>query len=177
MCNFYSLSTWVKLASCRFFVQLLFTQHLGNISILSFFLQLLFNQHLGYISILPFFCSTSIFTQHMGNISMLLIFVYRFTHIVHTEWQRPLSGVHPIMMEKLARAGEAGGCTATSFHCIYHHVQSCSIRFSGEGRCTLPISYLPLCTLWFYPSAHALSASFQLCNFKLVGTWVLVASY
>ena len=32
------------------------------------------------------------------------------------EWQRPLSGVHPIMMEKLAQAGEGGGCTPTPFH-------------------------------------------------------------
>ncbi len=29
-------------------------------------------------------------------------------HRVHTEWQRPLSGVHSIMMEKLAQAVEGG---------------------------------------------------------------------
>ncbi len=29
----------------------------------------------------------------------------------YTEWQRPLSGVHSIMMEKFAQAGEGGGCT------------------------------------------------------------------
>jgi hypothetical protein len=28
----------------------------------------------------------------------------------------PLSGVHPIMMEKLAHPGEGGGCTPTLFH-------------------------------------------------------------
>jgi hypothetical protein len=32
-----------------------------------------------------------------------------FGHRVHTEWQRPLSGVHSIMMEKLSQAGEGGG--------------------------------------------------------------------
>ncbi len=31
----------------------------------------------------------------------------------YTECQRPLSGVHSIMMEKLAQAGEGGGCTPT----------------------------------------------------------------
>ncbi len=33
-------------------------------------------------------------------------------HRVHTEWQSPLSGVHSIMMEKLAWPGEGGECTA-----------------------------------------------------------------
>ncbi len=30
-------------------------------------------------------------------------------HRVHTEWQWPLSGVHSIMMEKLAQPDEGGG--------------------------------------------------------------------
>jgi hypothetical protein len=34
----------------------------------------------------------------------------------YTEWQRPLSGVHSIIMEKSAQAGEGGGCTANPFH-------------------------------------------------------------
>ncbi len=33
-------------------------------------------------------------------------------HRVHTEWQPLLSGVHPIMMEKFAKAGEGGGVHA-----------------------------------------------------------------
>ncbi len=33
------------------------------------------------------------------------------TEYTHTEWQRPLSGVHSILIEKLA--GEGGGCTPT----------------------------------------------------------------
>jgi hypothetical protein len=28
---------------------------------------------------------------------------------MHTEWQRPLSGIHSMMMEKLAQAGEDWG--------------------------------------------------------------------
>ncbi len=31
------------------------------------------------------------------------------------EWQLPLSGVHSIMMEKLAQPGEGGGCTPTPY--------------------------------------------------------------
>jgi hypothetical protein len=40
-------------------------------------------------------------------------------HRVHTEWQRPLSGVHSIMMENSAMAGEGGGVHAhlLSFYC------------------------------------------------------------
>jgi hypothetical protein len=34
----------------------------------------------------------------------------------------PQTTVHSIMMEKLAQAGEGGGCTPTLFHYIYHHV-------------------------------------------------------
>ncbi len=34
---------------------------------------------------------------------------YSVAHRVHTERQRPLSGVHFIRMEKLAQAGDGGG--------------------------------------------------------------------
>ncbi len=37
----------------------------------------------------------------------------------YIEWQRPLSAVHSIMMEKLAHSGDGGGCTPTRFHNIY----------------------------------------------------------
>ncbi len=64
-------------------------------------------------------------------------------HRVHTEWQLPLSGVHTILMEKLARPGEGGECTPTFFHYIYQHVQSCGVRSSWEGRSdTLPLFIL-----------------------------------
>jgi hypothetical protein len=50
---------------------------------------------------------------------------------VHTEWQRPLSGVYSIMMEKLAHAGEGGGFTPIPFRYSYHYVQSFSVHSSG----------------------------------------------
>jgi|688.fasta_scaffold95572_3 hypothetical protein len=59
-------------------------------------------------------------------------------HRVHTEWQRPISGVHSIMMEKWALAGEGGGCTPTPFHSIYHHVQSCSVHRKKAFRYSRP---------------------------------------
>jgi hypothetical protein len=60
----------------------------------------------------------------------------------YTEWQWPFSAVHSIM-EKLAQSGECGDARPFPFT-IYHHVQSCSIRSSWEGRYTPPISSLPL---------------------------------
>jgi hypothetical protein len=50
--------------------------------------------------------------------------------------QRQVSGVHSITVEKLAQP--------TPFHYIYHHVQSCGVRSSREGRYTPPISTLSL---------------------------------
>jgi hypothetical protein len=38
------------------------------------------------------------------------------------------------MMEKLAKAGEGGGCTPTPFHYIYHHVHSCGVRLYGPAE-------------------------------------------
>jgi hypothetical protein len=65
-------------------------------------------------------------------------------HRVYTEWQQQLSGVHSIMMEKLALADEGGGCapSPTPFHYIYHDVQSCSAaakRADTEQQQTLKI--------------------------------------
>jgi hypothetical protein len=39
----------------------------------------------------------------------------------HTEWQRPFSGVHSIMMEKLAQAGEGGGARPPPFTIPVYH--------------------------------------------------------
>ncbi len=55
-------------------------------------------------------------------------------------------GVHSIMMEKSALAGE-DWCTPTPFHSSYHHLQSCSVRSSWEGGYTPSISSLPLYVL------------------------------
>ncbi len=66
---------------------------------------------------------------------------------MHTEWQRPLSGVYFITMEKLALAGEGGRCTPTPFHSIYHHVESCSVRsMQLGGQIHSPIFISTLCT-------------------------------
>jgi hypothetical protein len=51
------------------------------------------------------------------------------THRVATA-APPLSGVHSVMMEKLAQAGEGGESTPTPFHYSFHHIQSCSVRSS-----------------------------------------------
>ncbi len=75
----------------------------------------------------------------------ILLYLHRQgDHRVHTEWQWPLSGVHSNMREKLAKASEGGGCTPIPFHYIYHHVQSCGVCSSWEGRYTPPFSTLPL---------------------------------
>jgi hypothetical protein len=52
-------------------------------------------------------------------------------HRVHTEWQRPLSGVHSILIEKSALAGEGGGVHA-------HH---CSLYLPSRAKlwCTLQL--------------------------------------
>ncbi len=51
-------------------------------------------------------------------------------HRVHIEWQWPDSGVHSNMLDKLAQPGGGGVHACTSFHYIYHHVQSCGVRSS-----------------------------------------------
>ncbi len=68
---------------------------------------------------------------------------YIVAHRVHTERQLPISGVHPIMMEKSALAGEGGGVHAHPLSPFYHHLQSFSVRSSWEGRYTTTISTLP----------------------------------
>ncbi len=51
----------------------------------------------------------------------------------------PLSGVHSIMIEKIAQA-KSEGEDARPFHYIFHQVQSCGVR---------PYLYsIRICTLW-----------------------------
>jgi hypothetical protein len=68
-----------------------------------------------------------------------------FDHRVHTEWRLPISGVHPMMMEKSALDGESGDARPTPFSLVprYLHVQSCRVGSSWEGRYTPCISSLP----------------------------------
>jgi hypothetical protein len=46
----------------------------------------------------------------------------------NTEWQRPHSGVHSIMMEIPAQAVEGGPPPFTTY--MYYHLQSCGVRSS-----------------------------------------------
>ncbi len=55
--------------------------------------------------------------------------------------------IFSIMMEKSAQPGEGAGCPLTSFHYIYHHVQSCGVCSSWEDRYTTPTSTLLLYVL------------------------------
>ncbi len=62
-------------------------------------------------------------------------------HRVHTEWRLPISGVHPSMMEKSARAGEGGGARPPPFSKI-------AVCDPAERADTLPLIHLyslPLC--------------------------------
>jgi hypothetical protein len=43
------------------------------------------------------------------------------------------------MTEKLAQAGEGGGCTPTPFHYIYHHVYKVVVYVPAEKADTLPL--------------------------------------
>ncbi len=48
---------------------------------------------------------------------------YALNHWVHTEWQLPISGVHSIMMEKSALAGEGGGARPPPFTLLPSHTR------------------------------------------------------
>jgi hypothetical protein len=49
---------------------------------------------------------------------------------------------------KSPQAGEIEVCTPTPFYYIYHHVKSCGVRSSWEGRFTYSISTIPLYVLY-----------------------------
>jgi hypothetical protein len=66
----------------------------------------------------------------------------------YTDWQRPLSGVHSVMLEKLAHAGEGGGM---HFHPLSVYLPSltklwCTLQLRGQIHS--PDFYsTPICTL------------------------------
>jgi hypothetical protein len=85
---------------------------------------------------------------------------------------REISGVHPIMMEKSALAGEGGGCTLTPLQHI-----TCSVPYApAEMAVTLSVFHLyPKFTLWHEQrkslqsnEAHTVSNEDLLtgCNFR-----------
>ncbi len=60
----------------------------------------------------------------------------------YTEWQRPLSGVDSIMMEKLAQADEGGGCTRPPPFTISTITYKVVVYSPAERADTLPLSLL-----------------------------------
>jgi hypothetical protein len=60
----------------------------------------------------------------------------------YTEWQRQLSGVHSIVMEKLAQAAKGGGCTPTPFHFINTITYKVVVYAPAERAVTLPLFLL-----------------------------------
>jgi hypothetical protein len=70
-------------------------------------------------------------------------------HRVHTEWQRPLSGVHSIMMENLPRLVRVGGARPPSFT-IFTIPYKVAVYAPAERADTLPLFHL-------YP--HSVSCS------------------
>jgi hypothetical protein len=69
---------------------------------------------------------------------------------IHTEWQRPLSGVHFIMMAKSALTGEGRECTPLPFHSTVVTVTyQVAVYAPAERADTLPYA-LPLFHLYPY---------------------------
>jgi hypothetical protein len=67
--------------------------------------------------------------------------------MVHTGWRLPISGVHPIMMEKSALAGEGWRYTPTPFQPITI-TYKVAVYAPAERADTLPLFHLyPIRTL------------------------------
>ncbi len=76
-------------------------------------------------------------------------------HRVNTEWQWPISGVHSIMMEKSALAGEGVEARAL-FFILLTSCTRCSVRSSWEGRYMPQFHlYTPICTLRYKLTINA----------------------
>ncbi len=69
-------------------------------------------------------------------------------HRVHTEKQRPLSGVHSIMMEKFTQASEGGGARHPPSLYLPSRIKlQCTLQLSGQIHSPYFIS-TNRCTLW-----------------------------
>jgi hypothetical protein len=82
------------------------------------------------------------------------------TEYRYTQSGNGLSGVHSIMKEKLAQLVRVGGARPPR----YHHLQSCSVRFSWEGRYTPTISSLLLYVLCEPHNWNRTSSSLMGCG-------------
>jgi hypothetical protein len=69
-------------------------------------------------------------------------------HPLHTEWQRLISGVQSIMMEKSALVGKVGGVRLPPFT-LFSITYKVAVYASTERADTLHVFHLYLiCTLW-----------------------------
>jgi hypothetical protein len=87
----------------------------------------------------------------------------------HTEWQRPL-GVHSIMMEKFAQAGEGRGVQAHAppftIFSIYRTKLQCTLQLRGQIHSPYFISTVQYISM--YSVVYSLISSLQY-NFSAVG--------
>jgi hypothetical protein len=98
---------------------------------------------------------------HTHRLLLLLGCLVCVYHKVHTEWQLPLSGVHSIMMEKLARPGEGGKCTLPL---PLYLPSRAKLRCMTKLRWQIHSPYYhstPICALWCI-----LKAAFTVSLFK-----------
>ncbi len=77
----------------------------------------------------------------------MLVTQSRVPHRINTEWRLSISGVHPIMMEKSALAGEGEGCTPIAFQTITI-MYKVAVYAPAKRADTLPVFHLyPICNL------------------------------
>ncbi len=82
-------------------------------------------------------------TRILDRESLELSWLY---HRVHTEWQWPISGVHPVMMEKSALAGEVHAHPLSLYLPSCTKLQ-CTLQLRGQIHSPYFIS-THICTLW-----------------------------
>jgi hypothetical protein len=87
-------------------------------------------------------------------------------HRVHTEWQLPISGVHSIMMEKSALAGEVGSARPPAFTIFTITLKAvCTLQLRGQIHSSYFIS-APICNLCW--------DSLTLCTLYNAGKFIII---
>jgi hypothetical protein len=96
---------------------------------------------LPYFPFNNFFSSAAFFSYRWSNKNSdkwkpqkLTAFMNWYEHRVHRVATAAFWRTFNHEGKKLARAGEGEGCTPTPFHYIYHHQQSCSVRYAPAKR-------------------------------------------
>ncbi len=116
---------------------------------------------MGYLHVLKWIlqlapCFWAVFSSISFFRRFFFLLYYRSIRRVHTEWQRPLSGVHSITMEKLAQAGEGGGrvhALPLSLYLLLFTKMCCTLQLRGQIDSPYFHSTL-VCTLRFYSTFH-----------------------